>query len=113
MTPALTKGIDEYVSDLKNFTVTVHFLGGYTHETMRPIREEAYTGDILNVSMKLWPDLRGFTAKLLQYDRNLQSGIHLSINGLDQNDPRFNAVKQHIFDNLTLFMERWNDPRWG
>jgi hypothetical protein len=93
----------------KELPLVVHYMCGFTVETMKPQSSLEYTGDIVDLGMHVWSDLRRFNAKMFQFDKDLITGIHISVPGLKAQDPRLLAIRDKIQEYI-LLMNRKNNP---
>lgn len=103
MSLILTKNVDEFIDDLKTISAEVFFMSGFSVDLMKVVQKADYQGDILDVSMQIWGDLRMFSHKMQEFDKDLQSGINVNIAGLDPPDPRLPAVRARIYGYLQQF----------
>lgn len=106
----LTKHVNEFVDDLKDISAEVFFMSGFSTELMKVVKKVDYQGDILDVSVQIWGELRLFSYKMQEFDSDLKSGININIAGLEPPDPRLPAVRARIYGYLQQFSNR-NDAR--
>lgn len=97
------------VLEMKNLIVYVNYLCGFTPETMKVKESMEYSGDILDLGMHVWSDLRRFNAKMFGFDKDLVTGITIRVPGLQTADPRLIAIRDKIQEYILLF-SRKNNP---
>lgn len=112
MSAILTKGVEDFVDDLKLITIEAYFMSGYVADNMKVVKTIAYQGDILDVSMRIWGDLRVFASKSHEFDSDLQCGLTVMVKGLEGDDPRLSCVRQRIYGYISQFNKQ-NNPRYS
>jgi hypothetical protein len=76
---------------------------------MKPQSTLEYSGDIVELGLNVWSDLRRFNAKMFQFDKDLITGITISVPGLKAQDPRLHAIRDKIQEYI-LLLNRKNNP---
>jgi hypothetical protein len=93
----------------KNLVMVVTYLCGFTADNMKPQNTLEYLGDIIELGMHVWSDLRRFNAKMFGFDKDLITDIAISVPGLKSQDPRLHAIRDKIQEYI-LLLNRKNNP---
>jgi hypothetical protein len=103
---------EELVQSIKTIKVAVNYTCGYTPETMRTVKTLEYQGDVLEIAMHVWSDLRRFNTQMFGWDNDVTTGVSMMIPGMQAHDPRLRAIRDKIYEYVQLF-NRKNNPQWS
>lgn len=99
---------EAFLDSLSILSITVHFFAGYNPETMKPIKSLEYSGDLTDLGMHVWTDLRRFNQQMFTFDKDLITGLSILIKGLKNTDPRVSLIREKLHEYILLLGRKNN-----